>query len=72
MNALTKTEAHALSEQSTRVLNDIIERDAIAAAETRSRAAASILASMKWRKRTAKAPTARELLHQVRYSRHGF
>ncbi len=71
MNALTQTEALALSEQSARELNVIIERDARAAAETRSRAAARILAGMKRLKPTTKGPSGRELLQQARYGRHG-
>lgn len=71
MNALTQMEAHALSEQSARELNVIIERDARAAAEARSRAAARVLAGMKHLKPTAKEPGGRELLQQVRYGRHG-
>ena len=68
MNALTQTEALALSEQSARDLNAIIERDAQAAAEARSRAAARILAGMKRLKPTAKGPSGRELLQQARYA----
>ena len=71
MNALTQTEALALSEQSARELNAIIERDALAAADARSHAAASILAGMKRLKLSAKGPSGRELLQQARYGRHG-
>ena len=71
MNAHTQTEALALSEQSARELNVIIERDARAAAETRSRAATRILAGMKRLKSTTKEPSGRKLLQQARYGRHG-
>lgn len=71
MNALTQTEALALSEQSARELNAIIERDAHAAAEVRSHAAARILADMKRLKPSAKAPSGRELLQRARFGRHG-
>ncbi len=71
MNALSKPEALALSEQSARELNAIIERDALAAAESRSRAAARILAGTNRQRRAVAGPTGQELLQQVRYRRHG-
>ena len=71
MNALTKQEAIALSQQSARELDAIIERDARAAAEVRSQAATSILAGMKRLKPSAKSPSGRELLQQARFGRHG-
>jgi hypothetical protein len=66
MSALTQTEALALSEQSAQELNAIIERDAQASAEARSRAAAGILAGMKRLKPKAKGPSGQKLLKQVR------
>ena len=71
MNALTQLEALALSEQSPRELNNIIERDAKAAADVRSHAAASILAGMKKSNASNFGRSGQELLQQVRYGRHG-
>ena len=71
MNALTQREALALSEQSAHKLNNIIERDAKAAADVRSRAAASILAGMKKSNASNFGRSGQELLQQVRYGRHG-
>ena len=71
MNALSKPEALALSEQSTRNLNAIIERDAQDAAASRSNAATRILADMKRLKPAVKGPTGKALLQQTRFGRHG-
>ena len=71
MNALTQPEAIALSELSAHKLNNIIERDAQAAADVRSRAAANILAGMKKSNPSTCGRSGQELLQQVRYGRHG-
>lgn len=71
MNALTQPEMLALSDQSKREFNAILDRNAEALAEQRSQAAARIRAGMRRLKSSAKGPSAKELLHQVRYGRHG-
>lgn len=72
MNALTQPEMLALTDQSKRELNAILDRNAEALAEQRSEVAASIRADMRRLKPSVKGRTAKELLHQVRYGRHGF
>lgn len=72
MNALTQPEVLALTGQSKREFNQILDRNAEVFAEQRSEAAASIRAGMRRLKLSAKGPTAKALLHQVRYGRHGF
>lgn len=72
MNALTQPEMLALTDQSKRKFDEILDRNALAWAEQRSEAAASIRADMRRLKPSAKGRTAKELLHQVRYGRHGF
>ena len=72
MNALTQPEMLALTDQSKRELNAILDRNAESLAEQRSEAAASIRADMRRLKPSVKGSTGKELLHQVRYSRHGF
>jgi hypothetical protein len=71
MNATTRTEALALSNQSAAQLNAIIQRDAWAFADARSRAAARILSGMKRLTPTTKGSSGRQLLRQARYGRHG-
>ena len=72
MNALTQPEMLALTDQSKREFNQILDRNAEALAAQRSEAAASIRADMRRLKPSVKGRTAKELLHQVRYGRHGF
>ncbi len=72
MNALTQPEMLALTEQSKRKFDEILDCNAQAWAEQRSEAAASIRADMRRLKPSAKGRSAKELLHQVRYGRHGF
>lgn len=71
MNALTQPEVLALADQSKREFNEILDRNAEALAEQRSQAAARIRAGMRRLKSAAKGRTAKELLHQVRFGRHG-
>lgn len=72
MNALTQPEMLALTDQSKRKFDEILDRNALALAEQRSEAAASIRADMRRLKPSAKGRTAKELLLQARYGRHGF
>ncbi len=72
MNALTQPEVLALADQSKREFNAILDRNAQALAEQRSQAATRIRAAMRRLKPSTKGRTAKELLHQVRYGRHGF
>jgi hypothetical protein len=71
MNALTQREALALSEQSARELDAILERNARAQADIRGSAASSILAAMNRAGTAGKTRGGRQLLEQVRYGRHG-
>lgn len=71
MNALTQPEMLALSDQSKRAFNEILDRNAKELAEQRSQAAARIRAGMRRLKPSAKGLSAKELLHRVRYGRHG-
>ena len=71
MNALTQPEMLALTDQSKRKFDEILDRNALAWAEQRSEAAASIRADMRRLKPSAKGGTAQELLHRARYGRHG-
>ena len=71
MSAPTRTEALALSNQSAAQLNAIIQRDAWAFADARSRAAARILSGMKRLAPTTKGSSGQELLRQARYGRNG-
>lgn len=71
MNALTQPEVLALADQSKREFNEILDRNAEALAEQRSQAAARIRVGMRRLKPSAKGRTAKELLHQVRFGRHG-
>lgn len=71
MNALTQPEMLALTDQSKRRFDEILDRNAQRWGEQRSEAAASIRADMRRLKPSIKGRTVKELLHQVRYGRHG-
>lgn len=72
MNALTQPKVLALADQSKREFNAILDHNAEALADQRSHAAARIRAGMRRLKPSVKGRTVKELLHQVRYGRHGF
>ena len=71
MNAPTQPEMLALTDQSKRKFDEILDRNALAWAEQRSEAAVSIRADMRRFKRSAKRRIGKELLHHVRYGWYG-
>ena len=71
MSAPIDPEFLSLTEHKMGEFNQILDRNAEALAGQRSQAATRSRAGMRGLKPSAKGRTAKELLHQVRYGRHG-